>query len=131
MTTMTLSPGQASESLKDIEATERRSAQVFSYAKSSPYFILWGVIWMVGYAASGASEGPHHFAGPLWGALDVVGIAGSAVIGYRQNRGQPVDAEGRRNGMRYFASLGVVVLFFIAAMSVIGPIAPIRQAAFF
>lgn len=130
---MTLSPSQASESLKDIEATERRSAQAFSYAKSSPYFILWGAIWMAGYAGSAAlsSDHPFHFAGAFWTALDIVGIAGSMVIGYRQNRGQPADAEGRRKGMRYFASLGVVVLFFIAAMAVIGPIAPIRQAAFF
>lgn len=130
---MTLTPSQASQSLKDIEATERRSAQVFSYAKSSPYFILWGVIWMAGYAASGAMStgGPSHFAGPLWTALDLVGVAGSMVIGYRQNRGQPADAEGRRTGARYFGSLVVVVVFFIAAMSVIGPIAPIRQAAFF
>lgn len=130
---MTLTPSQASQSLKDIEATERRSAQVFSYAKSSPYFILWGAVWMVGYAGSAvlSKDGPVHFAGPLWTALDVVGIAGSMVIGYRQNRGQPADAEGRRVGLRYFGSIGVVVLFFIAAMSVIGPIAPVRQAAFF
>src|SRR6185503_7354822 len=124
MTTMTLAPGQASEILKDIEATERRSAQVFSYAKASPYFILWGAIWMVGYAGSAvlSADGPFHFTGLFWAALDVAGIAGiagSAVIGYRQNRGQPANAEGRRNGMRYFASLGVVVLFFFAAMTVI------------
>jgi hypothetical protein len=133
MIAMTLTPGQASESLKDIEATERRSAQVFSYAKSSPYFILWGVVWMAGYGASGimSADGPTHFAGPMWAALDVAGIAGSMVVGYRQNRGQPATSEGRRMGARYFGSLAVVVLFFIAAMSVIGPIAPIRQAAFF
>lgn len=130
---MTLSPSQASESLKDIEATERRSAQAFSYAKSSPYFILWGAIWMAGYGGSAllSSDGTFHFTGPLWTALDVVGIAGSMAIGYRQNRGQPATAEGRRMGARYFASLGVIILFFIAAMAVIGPVAPIRQAAFF
>src|SRR6202012_2699280 len=103
MPAMTLSPSQASESLKDIEATERRSAQAFSYAKSSPYFILWGLIWMVGYAGSAvlSSDGPFHFTGPLWTALDLVGVAGSMAIGYRQNRGQPASAAGRREGMRY------------------------------
>ena len=35
-------------------------------------------------------------------------------------------------GARYFGSLAVIVLFFIAAMSVIGPIAPrCGEVAFF
>jgi hypothetical protein len=125
---MTLSPAQAAESLKDIAKTERRSAEALSYARFSPYLILWGVVWAAGYLGSAAFQPP--VSGPLWLGLDLAGLAGCAVIGYRQNRGQSADCEGRRIGRRFFASFFIIVLFIVSAFAVMAPVYPLQQAAF-
>ena len=53
---MTLSSDQAAESLKEIDRTGRRSAQAYGYANASPFFVIWGVIWMFGYTGSDQSR---------------------------------------------------------------------------
>ena len=85
---MSLSPDQAAENLQEIERTGRRSAEAYEYAASSPQFILWGLIWMAGYAGSYLL--PHYgFVGAinwLWLGLIVIGIAGSHILGRRRYR---------------------------------------------
>ena len=72
---MNLSPGQAAESLKEIERTQRRSAEAQGYAHSSPQFILWGLIWMAGYAGTSLlpNYGFVHGISWLWLGLIVIG----------------------------------------------------------
>jgi hypothetical protein len=125
---MTLSPTQAAENLKDIAETERRSAQALGYSRFSPYLFLWGTVWAAGYL--GSASLPLKASGPLWLALDLAGLAGSAMIGYRQHRGQPSDSEGRRIGRRFFASFFIILLFILASFAVMWPVYPLQQAAF-
>ena len=125
---MTLSPAQAAENLKDIAKTERRSAEALRYSRFSPFLFLWGAVWAAGYL--GSATLPPHVYGPLWFGLDFAGLAGCAVIGYRQNKGQPTDSEGRRKGRRFFASFFIIFLFIIATFAVMGPVRPLQQAAF-
>jgi hypothetical protein len=128
MAVMTLSPAQAAENLKDIAQMERRSAQALGYSRFSPYLFLWGAIWAAGYLGSAALA--PKISGLLWLGLDLAGLAGSAVIGYRQHKGQPFDSEGRRIGRRLFASFFIIVLFVLATFAVMWPVYPLRQAAF-
>ena len=125
---MTLSPTQAAESLKDIAQTERRSADALAYARFSPYLFIWGAVWAAGYLGS-ANLAPN-VSGPLWLALDLAGLAGSAVTGYRQHRGQPADSEGRTTGRRFWACFCIIILFIAATYAVMWPVYPLQQAAF-
>lgn len=126
---MQLSPGQAADSLKEIERTERRSAQAHIYANASPGFILWGLIWMIGYAGSDVL-GTHddwHKINWLWCGLTLIGVTASMVIGRRQHRGQP------RNptlGIRWGATFCTLWLFVVATFIVLRPVDRAAAGAF-
>ncbi|HTC82814.1 MAG TPA: hypothetical protein VK683_00610, partial [Rhizomicrobium sp.] len=99
---MTLSPDQAADSLKQIEKTARFSASAYSYAQSSPYFILWGVIWVIGYAGSDfipRLTGHYREVNYLWVALMVIGVTSCMAVGRSQHRGGD-RARGRAMGLR-------------------------------
>ena len=127
---MSLTPDQASDSLKEIERTGRRSAQAFSYASASPYFILWGIVWMVGYAGS---EGLRHtiglhWAGTLWSTLTILGGIGCTVIGRRQAEGR--GAVSRATDLRVLMSMAVIFVFMAALFAAIGRLAnPVASGA--
>jgi len=131
---MHLSPGQAAESLKEIERTQRRSVEVHEYANAAPGFVIWGLIWMFGYAGSdllpnyGFARGINW----LWFVLVVLGIAASAVIGRRQHRSQhPGEAaRGRGIGVRWIVSLIAFWVFVVAVMAVMRPVNPVASGAF-
>jgi hypothetical protein len=129
---MTLSINQAADSLREIEKTGHRSASAYGYAKSSPHLILWGVIWFAGYLQTAIFVPAHlgHLIGPVWLGLDVLGFAGTAVIGYHQDRGQAADSEARLRGRRFAGSFAIIVLFILSSFAVIGHVSAVQQAAF-
>jgi hypothetical protein len=47
---MTLSPDEAAQALKEIEAAETRSRTAFAYLVGGSYLILWGFVWAVCYS---------------------------------------------------------------------------------
>jgi hypothetical protein len=131
---MSLSPGQAAESLREIERTGRRSAEAHEYAASSPQFILWGLIWMAGYAGSYLL--PHYgFVGAinwLWLGLVVIGIAASNMLGRRRYRhlSPQARAKGKAIGLRWGMTMLVFYAFLLAVFAVMRPRNPVVCAAF-
>ena len=129
---MSLTPSEAADSLKAIAQTGRRSAQAYSYAHSSPHFILWGLVWLIGYAGSDLLPrwGAPHLVGWLWNAATVIGIATSFWIGRRQSLAAPGVGD-RKTGLRWFASFVVIWLFVAAVFAIMHPVNPLVQGAFF
>ena len=131
---MSLSPGQAAENLREIERTERRSAEAHEYAASSPQFILWGLIWMAGYAGSYLL--PHYgFVGAinwLWLGLIVIGIVGSSILGRRRYRhlSPEARAKGKAISLRWGMTMLVFYAFLFAVFAVMRPRNPVVSAAF-
>ena len=131
---MSLSPDQAAENLQEIERTGRRSAEAYEYAASSPQFILWGLIWMAGYAGSYLL--PHYgFVGAinwLWLGLIVIGIAGSHILGRRRYRhlSPRARAKGKAIGLRWGMTMLVFYAFLFAVFAVMRPRNPVGAAAF-
>jgi hypothetical protein len=131
---MDLSPGQAAESLKEIERTQRRSAEAHEYVHASPGFILWGLIWMVGYTGSYMLPNYGFINGIswLWFVLVVAGVFANATLDRRRYRGQSPErvaagkAIGRRIGMTFLA----LYAFIFATFSVMRPVNPVVSAAF-
>jgi hypothetical protein len=77
---MPLSPNEAADALRDISQTEQRSSNAYGYASASPYFILWGLVWMIGY---GATDLAPRQAGLVWLVADAVGFLASFYLGWR------------------------------------------------
>lgn len=124
-----LSPGQAADRLQQIERTGRRSSEAHIYANASPGFILWGLIWMLGYAGSDLLP---RFAGWqsvnwLWGALVIIGVAASRMIGRRRHRGQP---RGAGLGWRWAATFLVLWGFVAVTFALLAPANPAVSGAF-
>jgi hypothetical protein len=131
---MSLSPGQAAESLKEIERTQRRSAEAHEYAHASPQFILWGLIWMAGYTGSYLLPN-YGFVGAinwLWFGLIVIGIVGSSVLGRSRYRNLTPEAvvKARAIGLRWGMTMLVFYAFLFAVFAVIRPRNPAVSGAF-
>ena len=75
---MSLSSGEAKQALDDIARIERRSFNAHSYAAAAPQFVLWGVLWFLGY---GATYLFHAYAGWVWLGVTIIGSIGSVWIG--------------------------------------------------
>jgi hypothetical protein len=75
---MVLTSQQASETLGEVAAAQRKARQLQGYSKAAPHLLLWGLIWLVGYMGT---EFLPASAGLLWLVLDVIGIGGSFLIG--------------------------------------------------
>src|ERR1700729_2581119 len=71
---------EASALLASVAGTERRTREFLIYARAGDYMILWGALWVIGYAF-GDRLGRH--AHDLWLALDALGLAGTAIIPWR------------------------------------------------
>lgn len=126
---------QAAENLAQIARTGQRSAQAHQYANASPGFILWGVIWMIGYAGSDLLPrltGGYHGINILWTLLTVIGVAASFAIGRRQHRTQHpgMGREGRAIGLRWAATFFALWAFMAAAFLVMRPVNPMVSGAF-
>jgi hypothetical protein len=110
---MSLSSEQASQALRDVEAISHRSGQLYRYQRFAPMFVLWGVIWLVGFALT-------HFypasAAGIWIPLDVIGIGGCIFLGRRGKQ----DASNSTS-WRWLASTLAVVVFYIAVLNVFQP----------
>ena len=74
---MVLTTQQASESLGEVAAAQRKARQLQGYSKGAPHFLLWGLIWALGYSGT---EFVPQIAGKLWLVLDAIGIVGSFLI---------------------------------------------------
>jgi hypothetical protein len=104
---MTISAGQAAAALQEIERTERRTRVSGGYAAASPHLILWGCIWVVGYAGCGLV--PFERWGLVWLPLIVVGMIGSIWFGSRL-KAVKTGASGWRS-----MAMALAIALFIAA----------------
>jgi hypothetical protein len=127
---MPLSPDQASEALRDIAAVERRSARAYGYQRASPYLILWGVLWAVGYGLTAVA--PQR-ANPVWITTLAIGLAATFLIGLRDpRRADPPDATRVAAGRRWvFPAIALITFVFVAAtIAVMAPVSPRQVGAF-
>ena len=132
---MNLTPAEAADSLHQIENAGRRSAEVHAYANASPNFMLWGVVWMFGYAGSDlipAFTGNTRSISWLWFGVTIIGVAGSMLIGRHQHRTQHpgMRAAGRAIGFRWGMTMFAAWIFVLASLAVFRPANPVASGAF-
>jgi hypothetical protein len=129
---MTLSAQEASGALAAIDAADRRVRQVAWYRQTSPFLILWGLIWLVANAVTGLWP---RFAGLAWLIGVVGGVGFSAVLSYLQMQRRAVAHEqrpaGRARSSRRMLLLGLTIAgFFPAMFAVLGPLSAQQGNAF-
>lgn len=113
---MDISPIEARDALREVAQTSSRSLQSRGYRASAPHLLLWGVIWMIGYAAPVVFSGLGE--GWCWMVLDIVGIAGSSVIAAHT----PVPTDQSRGKLaRLWGGLVIVMVFVVATLAVMHP----------
>lgn len=121
---MSLTSKEAAESLSDVECAGRRSAQAFGYRKASPHLILWGLIWVIGYAATDLRPASTNL---IWLGLIVAGSTISTYLGRCEN------SAGAATHKYNWRVLGLVALAFVfvgASYAVFGHVSGMQQGAF-
>lgn len=106
---MPISTQEAAEALSNIALTQHRASILRGYERGAPHFLLWGLIWIVGYSLTDITP---SMAGPGWLVLDVIGITGSYFLGRAAAANAPL-ASGTY-GRRFFA-VGVTLFAFVFA----------------
>ncbi|MBV8686348.1 MAG: hypothetical protein JOZ90_05160 [Alphaproteobacteria bacterium] len=104
---MAISPTQAAAALDEIEATEQRTRAAGGYAIASPYLILWGVLWTIGYA--GCAFAPPARWGLVWLPLVLIGAGGSAWLGGRAPKGRRGEGGALARSMAMAAAIGAFI----------------------
>ncbi len=100
---MVISQSEAAESLADVERVGRRTQVTNAYQAASPFLILWGLVWIAGYTATGLTT-PALW-GWVWLPAIIVGVVGSIVVGGRMGR------MGARSGQgQGWGSLGISLI---------------------
>jgi hypothetical protein len=128
---MTLSPNEAADTLRDIAAIETRSQRVYGYHRASPFLILWGILWVVGYGLT--AVWPQR-GNAVWIAILAIGLAATFAIGSRGSA--KVDARGIRraaiaNSRWVFPAIALIAFAFISStFAVMGPVSGRQIGAF-
>ncbi len=116
---MGISPEDAAEALKVVEASERRSLELRGYQSVAPHLMLWGVLWAAGYMLDFFLPDLSAWG---WSGLTILGW----LVGYR------IVAKDRHNvpDMRFFGIVIAFVLFTAASGIIMMPHKPYQMAAF-
>ena len=121
---MSLTPNEAASALRDIESTGRRSGQAFGYRLSAPHLIIWGLVWVVGYAGTDVTP---QLANVLWPAVVILGTIASLVTGTWLAGAHKAGRKGE--GWRYGLLVVVFWAFLIGTYALMHP-GPREQGAF-
>lgn len=115
---MSVSKDDALSALHDIETAERRSRTLFGYGLTSPYLLLWGVLWIVAGAVGTVSLAN---AGIVWGVVDIVGLIGTAWLIVRHAR-RCGKRDDRVHLFRYVGSAAAIAAFMGLTLMIFAPV---------
>ncbi len=121
---MSLSPKEAAETLTSVEQASRRSALAFGYRKASPHLILWGLVWVAGYA--GTDLRPES-ANLIWAVLVVLGGAVSFYLGRCERTAGTTRYKG---GWRVLGLFALIFAFVAGTYSIMWPVHDLQFGAF-
>ena len=113
------------EGWRTIHATLAQAQSSLYLAGSAQILLLWGALTSVGFfalfaggqLAPGFEESYPWYPGPLWGAIGILGMIGSTLIGHREGARNADQATARSAGLKMFAYWVAVVAaaFLISA----------------
>jgi hypothetical protein len=129
---MNVSRQEASEALDAIGSASQRVREFKGYREASPFFIVWGLVWLVANAVT--DLWPRH-SGRAWAAGVIAGTIITILLVILQSLRKQKDhayTEAQRKMIgRRSAMLGsTVMVFFPAMFIVLSPLTGKQQNAF-
>ncbi len=103
---MTLTQTEAAEALSTIEATAARTKQLSAYRRASPFLLLWGAIWIVGFSADDLVPTIAH---RIWLGLNILGMAVTVWLVVTIRKGRATQGDSRK----IWRTLGLIALGFL------------------
>jgi hypothetical protein len=124
---MTLTPQDAAAALADIAHARSRSFELRAYQDAAPHFLLWGVIWLLGY---GATDLAPHAANWVWLVAVSAGLIGGLLIGRATARRVGGAAGGRRYQRQFWGLAVIMTVFAFGVFAIMRPTDGRQVAAF-
>lgn len=113
---MNVTQEEAAQALADINRASERVAKRIGYNHGAPYFILWGLIWLV---ANTVTHFRPDLSGLAWGIGVTTGMLVSTGMGVMQSRNAKAEP-GSRFDPRMGRRIGftcVILLAFMACLT--------------
>jgi len=124
---MNISRTEAETALSDIEQAAAAVCVQRSYRVAAPILILWGVIWVFGYAGMGILTGAHWSL--LWIPLDLIGIVGTLFVVRRSRGGASARRTRAQSGFSPWHALAIL-LMLVGTFVMFGPSQPAAYIAY-
>lgn len=108
-----ISKSEAAAALLEADRVHRRTAMGGAYARASPHLLLGGIVWVVGYVATGLTR-PEQWA-LIWVPLAILGTLGSFAIAYAAHRPADGVPAARAVGAAHILWMTATMMAFLAA----------------
>jgi len=115
---MSVTREEAENAMRDMDQARTQSQELYGYQEASPYFLIWGVLWIVAAVLTTLISGRD---GLIWLTVDAVGLVVCTyicVVSARRYSG----ANGFVYGLRYGATAVAYALFIGMALAVFAPV---------
>lgn len=123
---MSITKNDAETALRDAGKAEERSLILFHYEITSPYLLIWGVLWIIAGIVSVLT--PEH-TGVGWMAVAITGIIATGYLVARDAR-RFAKNSARGEGLRFVASVAVMTGFLSMTFVVFAPVSGIEIQTF-
>lgn len=113
---MTITRDDAAQALSEVEAARGRALRAGAYAQASPFFIIWGLVWLVADTVAQFEPSFPY----TWLIASALGAVAHLAVSFRQ-RSQPAPARAaaRLAGWRNLGLGLLLVAFFVSLFLVI------------
>lgn len=115
---MSLSPNEAAQRLREAPDVQKRSKEVYGYNLCAPYFFIWGLVWVVGYAGNAVAPTRTE---TIWQGSLLAGVLATIVAGRLQKM---------RPNWRAGAASGVTFAFTYALFAIMPPRNALQAGAY-
>ncbi len=91
---MTLDKSGAAEALAEIGQSQKRSANLYSYAATSPYLLLTGAMWLAADLLLEFTTFGKHWAWPIVSLVSIPAYIAIAIYQSRRRSSRPASLDG-------------------------------------
>jgi len=118
---MNVTREEAAQALSDINRASDRIVQLKGYHHGAPFFIVWGLVWLIANTASQFMPDQRNL---IWGPAVLAGMVISAVIGVMQSRRMAAGSANTINasiGRRIGLTSGIMLVFIFVITWIANP----------
>ena len=123
---MKITKNDAESALRDAGKAEEQSLTLYHYELTSPYLLLWGILWIIAGIISALSPDNARMG---WLIVDAIGIVASGYLVIGDAR-RLAKYNARSEGLRYMATVIVITVFLTMTFTIFNPVSGIQIQSF-